>query len=106
MTDPIGAMRARVGLQRPERVEDDLGGAEIVWINEGEVWAAIEAVSVGERAGYDAAPSMAAFRVVINRRDDVRAGWRLLWGERLLRVVGARDDGAARVALHCEEETL
>jgi len=36
----------------------------------------------------------------------VRAGWRVVWGERRLRVTGANDEGAPRIVLVCEEERL
>ena len=97
-------MRARVMLQSPLRVADEIGGAAIAWSDEREVWAAIEALSASEAAAYDAAISTGGFHVAINRFDGVRAGWRIVWGERVLRIAGVRDDGAARVELICEEE--
>ncbi len=103
--DAVGAMRARVTLQRPTRVADELGGAAIVWSDEGEVWAAVDAVGVGERASFDTAASVASYRLAIRRRDGVRAGWRVLWGSRLLRIAGVRDLGGARIELFCEEES-
>lgn len=102
----IGAMRARVRLERPTRTADDLGGASLAWANEGDVWAAIEAAGAGGAAAFDAAPSISAYRLTINRRDGVRAGWRVVWGGRVLRIVGVRDEGAPRIILNCEEEKL
>ncbi|WP_395645328.1 phage head closure protein [Terricaulis sp.] len=106
MKDVIGAMRARVGLQSPTRVEDELGGASIAWVNEGEAWAQVEVDGVSQAAAFDAAPSTASYRLIINRHDAVRAGWRVLWRARVLRVTGVRDDGGAHMALLCEEEIL
>jgi SPP1 family predicted phage head-tail adaptor len=106
MSDAIGARRARVKLQHPTRVADELGGAAIAWSDAGDVWAEIEAGGVTESAAFDAAPSVASFRVTINRRDDVRAGWRIAWGARRLRILGVADDGASRVQLNCQEESL
>lgn len=99
-------MRARVKLQSPTRVADELGGAAIAWSDQGDVWAEIEASGAGERAAFDAAPSVATYGVTINRRDDVRAGWRIAWGVRRLRILGVADDGAPRVVLSCAEEVL
>jgi SPP1 family predicted phage head-tail adaptor len=104
MSDAIGALRARVTLEAPTRVADEIGGAAILWVSQGDVWAAIVAGGVGEGAAHDAVASTAAFRVTINRRGDVRAGWRVVWGERQLRIIGVVDDGAARISLTCEEE--
>ncbi|MEZ5957920.1 MAG: phage head closure protein [Hyphomonadaceae bacterium] len=107
MSDAIGALRARVKLQSPTRVAaDEIGGAAIAWSDEGEVWAEVDADSAGEAPAFDAAPSVASFRATINRRDDVRAGWRIAWGARRLRITGVVDDGAPRIQLNCHEETL
>ncbi len=106
MSGAIGAMRARVKLQSPTRVADELGGATILWTDEGDAWAEIEASGGSEGAAFDALPSTASFRVTINRRDDVRAGWRIAWGARRLRIVGVADEGAPRIVLNCQEETL
>lgn len=104
MSDVIGAQRARVALWRPTRVADEIGGAAIAWADQGAVWAEIAAGGAGQSSAFDAAPAIASFRVAINRRADVRAGWRVIWGERVLRVVGVADGGAPRMTLTCEEE--
>lgn len=106
MSDAIGALRARIKLQSPTRVADEIGGAAIAWRDEGDVWAEIEAGGAGESAAFDTAPSVATFRVTINRHASVRAGWRIAWGARRLRITGVADDGAPRIALNCYEETL
>ena len=106
MSDAIGALRARVKLQSPMRVADELGGAAILWTDAGDVWADIEADGVRESAAFDALASVARFRVTINQRDDVCAGWRIAWGVRRLRIVGVVNDGAPRIQLNCEEERL
>lgn len=106
MSDAIGVLRARVKLQRPTRVADELGGAAFLWTDEGDVWAEIEAGGASESAAFDTSASVARFRVTINRRDDVRAGWRIAWDVRRLRVVGVVDDGAPRIQLNCQEERL
>lgn len=93
-------------LQSPLRVADEIGGAAIAWSDAGEVWAAIEATRVAQAEAFDTAASTAGFRVTVNRRDDVRAGWRAIWGTRVLRVVGVSDGGAPAIVLVCEEETL
>jgi SPP1 family predicted phage head-tail adaptor len=100
----IGAARARVTLEEPVRIADEIGGAAILWTSRGDVWAAIEARGAGEGAAFDTVPSTAFFEVTINRRADVRAGWRIVWGERRLRISGVSDEGAPRIVLRCEEE--
>jgi head-tail adaptor len=68
MSDAIGALRARVKLQSPTRIADELGGAAIHWADEGDVWAEVEAGAASESAAFDTAPSVANFRVTIHRR--------------------------------------
>ena len=106
MSDPVGALRARVRLESPVRTPDDIGGAAISWSDAGDVWAAIETTGAAQGAAFDSAPAVSAYRLSINRRTDVRAGWRVAWGVRVLRITGIRDEGGARIALICEEETL
>lgn len=106
MNDIIGAMRARVRLESPVRAPDALGGAAISWADEGEVWAAIETVGAGQGAAFDTSPEVSAHRLIINRHNGVRAGWRVVWAARVLRITGVRDEGGARITLNCEEETL
>jgi head-tail adaptor len=104
MSDAIGAMRARVTLQSAARVADEIGGAAIAWTNESAVWAEVEVNGAGESLAHDRVVGSAAYRLTINRDPDVRVGWRAVWGERVLRVVGVADDGAPRMVLTCEEE--
>jgi SPP1 family predicted phage head-tail adaptor len=103
---PLRARHVRVNLQSPTRVADEIGGAAIAWTDQGEVWATIHATSVTQRELFDTRAAVSAFRVTINRRDDIRAGWRVIWGARQLSVVGVSDGGAPRIVLLCEEEKL
>jgi head-tail adaptor len=106
MSDTMGAARARVTLQGPARVADEIGGAAIAWSDQGAVWAEIVARGGSQTSAFDASPAIALFGVTINRRAEVRAGWRAVWGERVLRIVGVADDGAQRMTLACEEEII
>lgn len=106
MSDAIGALRARVALYAPTRTPDDMGGASLDWTPQGEAWAQVEAAGASAGAAFDTRVSTGAYRVTIYRRDDVRAGWRLIWTARVLRIVSIRDEGAPRIVLTCEEEIL
>jgi SPP1 family predicted phage head-tail adaptor len=106
VTAPLRARHARVTLQSPARVADEIGGAAIVWADQGEVWATIHATGAAQLDLFDTRGAVQTFRVTINRRDQVRAGWRVLWGARVLRVVSVSDGGAPRIVLVCEEEDL
>lgn len=97
-------MRVRVALQSPERVADEIGGAAIHWTHEGQAWAHVAALGASADAAFDGVVASASFRIEIYRREDIRAGWRVLWDERVLTVDGVVDDGAPRMALLCTEE--
>ncbi len=99
-------MRARVRLESPTRAADNIGGAAITWTNQGDVWAEISAGGGGQSADFDAAPSSTAYLFAVNRRADVRAGWRVIWGTRVFAILAVRDEGAARVELLTGEERL
>ncbi len=106
MSETIGRLRARIRLESPVRAEDNLGGATLSWLSQGDVWAEIVAGGVSQTATFDTAPSVTAYTFTINRRTDVRAGWRATWAGRVFRIVGVRDEGAARIELVCDEERL
>lgn len=106
MSDALGALRERVKLQSPLRVADEIGGAAIAWVDEGDVWAEVEPRSAFEQVANDASFSAADINVVIRRRHDVRHPWRLVWSGRILRVLGRADHGRAHIILFCREETL
>lgn len=106
MSDMIAAMRARVRLESPTRTADSIGGAAIAWSSQGDIWAEISAGGAGQSAQFDTAASNVSYTATIHRRSDVRAGWRLIWGARVLRIVTVRDEGAPRIELICEEERL
>ncbi|MBL8548385.1 MAG: phage head closure protein [Hyphomonadaceae bacterium] len=102
----IEKLRARITLQSPERVSDDLGGAEISWSDAGEVWAEISPGAGSAGAGYDGALSNASYRVTIRAPSDVRAGWRVLWNERVFRIDAVIAGTDALLELACVEERL
>ena len=106
MSENISAMRARVRLESPTRTADNIGGAAIVWNNQGDVWAEISAGGAGQSAAFDAAPSLASYLFSIHRRSDVRAGWRIVWETRVFAIRAVRDEGAAHIELLSEEERL
>lgn len=105
MSDVIGALTARVRVERPVRTDDNLGGATITWSDEGDVWSFVESIGASAAERHDTEASTTILRVTIRRRT-IRAGWRLVWGARVLRVTGVRDDGGDRIQVLCEEETL
>lgn len=105
MNDAIAAMRARIRLERPQLIADELGGGEPGWTPAGEVWARIEANAAGSEPAHDGVRSWTRFIVRIWRGGQVAAGWRAIWNERALGIRGVIDDGGAFVTLLCEEQS-
>jgi head-tail adaptor len=106
MSENVGAMRVRVRLESPTRTPDAMGGAALAWSNQGDVWAEVRAGGAGRSGAFDTAPSVTTYTMIIHRRSDVRAGWRVAWAARVFRIVAVRDEGAPRIELICEEEIL
>ena len=106
MTDPIGALRARVRIETLERVADEIGGAALAWTDQGEAWAEIVVVGAGQAPAYDTVRAGTTILVRLRRRDADWVRSRVVNGDVSYRVRAVRDDGSARIELVCEEEML
>ncbi len=106
MTEQIGPLSARIRFESPVRNADEIGGASIVWNDEGEAWARIDAGATSSGQAYDTVRASGRVRVEVRKRDDLRPGWRVLWDGRILSIFGIEDGGGARITLACEEEVL
>lgn len=102
----IGRLRERVSLLSPTRSSDAAGGAALSFSEIARVWAEVRSTRVGEAVVSDVLASVTQFVVRIRWRIDVGPGWRIAYGARTLRVVGAQDpDGRSRwLDLSAEEE--
>lgn len=102
----IGSLSRRVGLERPDRVEDLGGGGSIVWTPVDVVWASVRASGAAEDVVGDALGARVSHELRIRWRDDVRPGWRVGFDGRRLRVRAVLDRDGRRRWLHleCEEE--
>lgn len=102
----IGALSRRVALERPDRLEDEGGGADVVWTPVATVWARVTSSGRGADASFDGLASRIGHRLRLRWRGDVAPGWRARLGERVLRIESALDQDGARRWLHldCVEE--
>ena len=105
MSDAIGRLRARIVLEQPQIVADDMGGGVTTYVNAETVWADVAPVGAGGRADYDDRVSANAYRITIRAPSDVRAGWRVQWRARSLLITAVTELGEGRMTLDCEEET-
>lgn len=102
----IGALRSHVALQSPQEVDDGSGGVTVSWANVATVWADVSAISMREASVAGHLDGVVTHRVRLRFREDVSGGWRVLYGERTLRVLATRDADGRRRFLEClcEEE--
>ncbi len=104
--DPIGRLRVRVGLARPQRASDDLGGFELTWLPVADVWAEVKAGATSEEAAHDGLTAKTPHTLEIRTRSDIARGWRVRLNGRDLRVKHVSPvREAGRLLLACEEET-
>lgn len=102
----IGQLRTRVGLYHAEETPDELGGSVTQWLFETALWAAITPKTVTERRENGRLAVTQSYHVVTHYRDRFPERARLMWGERILRVIAVSDPDNRRERLHliCEEE--
>lgn len=102
----IGQLRTRLGLYRAQVTPDDFGGVVTSWVLETGLWAKVTPKTVTERQANGRLAITQSYHVVIHFRDNFPERARLMWGERMLRVIAASDPDGRRERLHliCEEE--
>ncbi len=102
----IGRLRTRVGLYGALETPDDLGGVSTSWPLVTGLWASIRQLSPKQSFENGRAEIRAIYRVTIRHHKNFPERARLIWDERILRVVTASDPDGRRERLHliCEEE--
>lgn len=102
--DRIGALSARIALQRPVRTPDDLGGAAVSYEAAGSVFAEPRARGVVFGAEQDGEPVLLRWELLIRAPHAIAPGWRAIWADgRAMRIRAVQRDGAW-ITLTCEEE--
>lgn len=103
----IGQLRKRIGLYTPETVADDLGGTVTTWTFTRVLWAAIKPKAISEVRENGRLAVTQSYLVTIRYQPRFPERARLVWGDRILRVVAASDPDTRGERLHliCEEET-
>ncbi|MFV3286885.1 phage head closure protein [Pseudomonas sp. NY15356] len=72
-----GPMRHRCRLSKYERVQNDTGGYDQVWVVVGEVWAEITMPTGRTAPVAEQVEAVISAEIRIRPRSDVAAGWRL-----------------------------
>lgn len=102
----IGQLRHRLGLYIPSTTPDNAGGHSTNWMYYNECWADIQPRS-GQESGDNGRLSVTqTYRVVIRFQEDFPERVRVIWGDKILRMITASDPDTRRERLHliCEEE--
>ncbi len=87
-----GRLRHRVMLQRLTRVPDDIGGWTEVWLDVGETWAEIRAVSGRTWMAAAQEQREVTAEVLIRPRQGVNTGMRMVKGETLFLIEATLPD--------------
>jgi SPP1 family predicted phage head-tail adaptor len=102
----IGDLRTRLGLYKPQVSADGFGGSVTSWVLNKAIWGAVEPKTLTETRKNGRLAVTQSYRVTIHFQDNFPERARLMWGERMLRVIAASDPDNRRERLHliCEEE--
>jgi len=102
----IGALRERLTLEAPSRVDDGGGGAVVTWQPVAELWAAVRPISGTERLRHDALAARITHEVWIRHRPDVVPAMRFIRAGRVLAIVAVLDPGRRnRLRCLCQEQS-
>ena len=101
----IGQLRIRLGLYAPVETPDEHGGAKVTWAFQRLIWGAVQPRSLTETRENGRLAVTRSYRVTIRYRANFPERARLIWGERLLRVIAVSDPDTRGERLHlmCEE---
>lgn len=102
----IGELRHRLDLQAPQETPDGMGGVVRGWESLGQVWAAMESVSMNDAVVADKRLGRITHRIVIRRRSEIGTMHRFVLGERSFVLLAVRDADERGRFLEClvEEE--
>lgn len=102
----IRDFRHRLMLQVADEIEDGAGGVTRTWESLGEVWAAIEPLSLDDRLLSDKQLGLLTHRILLRHRADITLSHRFVLGVRVFSIRAVRDPDEHGRFLEClvEEE--
>ena len=103
---PIARLRHRLTLEAPEDEPDGAGGVVRLWSPLGQIWAAIEPLSMGEATVADKRVGALTHRIVLRHREDLTLNHRFRLGLRVFiprALRDAKEDGRFLECLVAEE---
>lgn len=101
----IGALRHKIELLTASRIEDEAGGASLVWAPGPDLWARVERLTSTRDFAGDRENRLKRIAVTIRFRSDVTLGQRLRFDSETYETVSMESDdaGEKRLTLVCEE---
>ena len=84
----IGEMNSRVSLQYSTKVADGMGGWIVTTVTADTVWAKITTLRSDEAIQAMAITGIAIHNITIRYRTDVKASWRVKFGNRYFAIIG------------------
>lgn len=102
----IGNLRTRITIQIADTLQDDLGGVQTNWLHYARVWAHINPQAVSERLESGRLVVTRSYKVIIRWQRNFPERARLVFEDKILRVLSASDPDLRRERLHliCAEE--
>ena len=97
----IGRFRHRLTLEAPDEAPDGAGGVVRAWTSLGQVWAAIEPLSMGDTTIADKHLGRLTHRIVVRRRDELTLNHRFRLGQRTFAIQAMRDEDKQGHYLAC-----
>lgn len=102
-------MRHRIALQSPTYTSDDAGVVTPTYATAVTVWGYVEPLSDSMISQAAQAIGALSHRVTIRYYPGIKAGWRILWGTRVLDVTGPPrniDERNWYIELRCVEQEV
>jgi len=78
--------KRRIRLERPVTTQDSIGDTLTTWVLEQEVWADIQPRSGQEEFRHHLRRQRITHDITIRYRADIGAGWRVVYGSRVLQI--------------------
>lgn len=102
----IGELRCRLTIETPVETGDGEGGVAREWNATGDVWAAVEPLTMDEKTITDRDTPLLKYRITVRHRGDLSEANRFRLGGRILMIRAVRDPDERGVFLEClvEEE--
>ncbi len=94
MMPTLGALRARIIIERENPAGHDGGSYDPNWTQVANLWAQIEPVTGRVVRQGERRESHVTHRITLRYRTDISAGMRIVWGTKLLTIQAVLDLGA------------